>query len=173
MTFEETKFIPMLKAYGTKRIIKSYDFKIALIITVILSFLILYFKLEVKLTPTIFTIYATIASGMIAIIIAALAIVATMADNDFIVFLNQKEKLYNNILFVFWYTSIITGLSIAINVISYVFIIISSDNININLVLITIATFFTNYIVLAVIQAIGAVMRFGLLRTEYYKSRIK
>lgn len=169
MVDDNTRFIPMLKRYGVKRIFKSYDFILATIITAIFGFCIFYYRLESVLIPNIFITYATIASGMIAIIIASLAIVATMADNDFVAFLNQKKPIYNNILFVFWYTAIFTALTIAIAVIGYIFTTIDITHVDMNSWLIIIATFFTIYITLAVIQAIGSVMRFGLYRAEYAK----
>lgn len=167
------KFIPMLKAYGIKRILNSYDFKLALLIAVIFGACIFYYNLASSLIPTIFTTYATISSAMIAIVIASLAIVATMADSEFIAFLNDKKPLYNNILFVFWYTTLFSALAIAIAVSAYLFITINPKDTIISSWLIIISTFFTVYNVLSVVQAVGAVMGFGLLRAEFAKINIR
>jgi hypothetical protein len=170
MTYDDTKFVKMFKKYGLKRIIKSLDFQLAIVLTLV--FLIsVYYSHTANQLIDIFGTYATIASGMVAIVIASLAIIVSISDEKFIAFISQEPKVYRNLLFLFWYASILAGISIAINITGFIFTKIASNYTNINLMLLTIGTFLTVYAVFVVIMAVGSVMRFGLYRAEY--TRIK
>ncbi len=170
MNYNDTKLLSMLRTYGIKRIFTSSDFIVALVLTIIFISIVWYYQLASQLIPDLFAVYATTASGMIAIIVASLAIIVSISDNDFIsLILSESDKVYQNILFVFWYTSILAGLSVAINVISYIFVRVNMGNNYAVLTLIAVATFITAYAIFAVIQAIGTVMRFGLYRAEFTK----
>src|SRR5271157_1385288 len=104
MKFEDTKFRVLFKNYGgIKRISCSKDFILAFSLSTMLVILIYYYKVSTNLVPNIFSTYATIASGMIVIIIASLAIIVSMSDNEFIAII-KKENYCDNILFTFWYT---------------------------------------------------------------------
>lgn len=170
ITYENTKFFKMLKKYGIKRLIKSSDFKLAVVLTFVFFVSVYYFNIANQLIK-VFVTYATIASGMVAIVIASLAIVVSISDEKFILFLSQEPKVYRNLLFLFWYASILAGISIAVNIIGYIFTKINSNYATLNLTLLTIGTFLTAYTVFAVIMAVGSIMRFGLYRAEY--TRIK
>lgn len=170
MTYDDTKFTNMMKVYGIKRIIFSLDFELALILTILFALSVSYFNIAGKFGTGIFTTYATISSGMIAIVIASLAIIVSVSDNDFISFISQSQKIYHNILFTFWYSSIIAGISVAVNIGSYFLMIANPNQTVITLILLmSIATFLTSYAVFIVVKAIGTVMRFGLYRAEYAK----
>ena len=170
ITYENTKFFKMLKKYGIKRLIKSSDFKLAVVLTFVFFVSVYYFNIANQLIK-VFVTYATIASGMVAIVIASLAIVVSISDEKFILFISQEPKVYRNLLFLFWYASILAGISIAVNIIGYIFTKINSNYATLNLTLLTIGTFLTAYTVFAVIMAVGSIMRFGLYRAEY--TRIK
>ena len=170
ITYNDTKFVNMLKRYGRKRIVKSLDIKLASILTVVFLVTVYYFGVANQLID-MFATYATIASGMVAIIIAALAIIVSMSDEKFISFISQEPRVYRNILFLFWYASILAGTAITVNIVGFVITKITPDVTYINLLLLTIGTFLTTYAVFAVIMAVGSVMRFGLYRAEF--TRIK
>ena len=156
----------MLRNYGVKRILLSIDFFLSLILAIIFTASVYYYKIAVILLPDLATTYATVATGMIAIVIASLTILVSISDDNFIVLL-KKIKVYDNILFTFWYSSILSGLSIAIDIGAYVFTKVTLSHHIINLIIIFLITFFTTYSVIAVILAIGAAMRYGLYRAEY------
>ncbi len=171
MKYEETTFWFLLNKYGKLRVIKSVDFILALVLAVIFTGLAIYTNLEVPLLKTTSPIFAAIGSGMIAIVIAALAILVSMSDNDF-VYLLKESKMYDEILFIFWYVSILAGISIFIDVISTIFITVASSAL-ISMGLVFITTFITSYAVFAVILAIGTVMRYGLYRGEFIRQKGK
>ncbi len=170
ITYEDTKFINMFRKYGRKRVLKSLDIKLASILTVIFLISVYYSGVANQLID-IFTTYATVASGMVAIVIAALAIIVSISDEKFISFISQEPKVYRNLLFLFWYASILAGISIAVNLTGYIFTKINPNYTDINLILLTIGTFLTTYSVFTVITAVGSVMRFGLYRAEFTRMK--
>ena len=166
MVYEDTKFINMLRNFGVKRIFNSLDFKLALVLTLIFLFSISYFNIINQIIG-IFSTYATIDSAMIAIVIASLAIVVSISDSKFIKFISQDRRFYRNHLFLFWYASIIAGISTVISISSVIITTINQNQTDLNLLLLALTTFLTSYTVFVVIMAIGSVMRFGLYRAEY------
>lgn len=166
MTYEDTKFINMLRNFGIRRILNSLDFKLALVFTIIFIIAISYFEV-INQVINIFSTYATIDSAMIAIVIASLAIVVSISDTKFIKFMSQNRKFYKNHLFLFWYGSIVAGVSVAITISGIIITQINPTYTNVNLILLGLSTFLTAYSVAVVIMAIGSVMRFGLYRAEY------
>lgn len=167
MKYEDTTFMVLLNKYGKKRILNSLDFRFAFILSIVFAGFAIYSGLEVSLLKTTSPIFATVGSGMIAIVIAALAIIVSMSDNDFVSLL-KDSKIYDEILFIFWYVSILAGLSIFIDVLSTIFTTISV-NAFFSAALLFITTFITAYSVFAVVQAIGTVMRYGLYRGEFIR----
>lgn len=172
MSYNDTGFMTMLKNYGVVRIICSVDFFIPLILAILLTIIVYHYNIASSLLPDLATTYDTIATGMIAIIIAALAILVSMADDNFIVLL-KKIKVYDNILFTFWYSSILAGISIAIDTGTAILTKVTLTHSIVNLTLVFLTTFLTSYSVIAVILAIGAVMRYGLYRAEFASLKYK
>ncbi len=166
MTYKDTKFINMLRSFGVKRLFKSLDFKLAIVLTIIFLLGISYFNVINQITG-IFSTYATIDSAMIAIVIASLAIVVSISDTKFIKFISQDRKFYKNHLFLFWYGSVIAGISVVISISGVIITTINPNQTILNLLFLTLTTFLTSYAVFIVIMAIGSVMRFGLYRAEY------
>ena len=171
MKNSDTKFLAMIKHYGIKRLFLSPDFLVAVVVTSMLTILVSYYQLENDLIPNIFTIYATVAAAMIAIVIASLAIIVSTGDEEFTALLN-KAGSYSNILFVFWYSSIIAGLGLAINVSAYIYGLVNLHHQTLSLIMICLTTFFTSYAVLAVVSAIGTTMTYGLFRAYYAEVRL-
>lgn len=165
MEYKDTTFFKMLKNFKISRILKSLDFILALILTIGFVICAYHYQIIDKLLTTVSSVYPPIASGMIAIIIASLAIIVSMSDSDFIGLLKQI-KIYDEILFIFWYASILAGISIVIDVVGYILVSIGATT-HISLILLALSTFFTAYAVFAVIQSIGTVMRYGLYRAEF------
>lgn len=167
MNYEDTTFLSLLNTYKVSRLIKSVDFWIALIIAVAFTYASYYYGLTFNLLKVIAPIYATIASGMIAIVIASLAIMVSMSDNEFISLL-KEDTIYDELLFIFWYSSILAGISIFVDIIATIFINVSSEFMS-SVLLFFFSTLFTSYAVFAVILTIGTIMRYGLYRAEFIK----
>ena len=164
MEYNDTTFWSLLNKYGKRRLLLSVDFILALV----LSLLFVYVANNLGLASTLFKstepIYAAVASGMIAIVIAALAIVVSMSDNDFITLL-KKYEAYEDILFLFWYSAVLAGIAILLDVVGSISTTIVA-NPNIIIVYFFFSSFFTAYAAFAVVLSIGTVKRYGLYRAE-------
>ena len=167
MRYEDTTFFAMLRKYKLTKLITSVDFLLALALAIIFTSISYQSGLVITLLKVISPIYATIASGMIAIVIASLTILVSMSDNDFVSLL-RENKIYDSLLFIFWYSSILAGVSISIDIVSSIFVNVSSNLIE-NILLFFFSTFFTSYAVFAVLLTIGTIMRYGLYRAEFIK----
>jgi hypothetical protein len=119
-------------------------------------------------------IMVTIASTTLAVIIAGLAIVVSVSDNDFIKLLKQ-HKIYDNILSLFWFSAIIAGISIISTVISlsltkFINNIILSKMVIDEIIFAAsfgISLFFTFYALFSAILLVGTIMRWGLYRGAF------
>jgi hypothetical protein len=169
MKYEDTTFFAILRKYKLMKLITSVDFLLALALTIIFTYISYQSGLVISLLKVVAPIYATIASGMIAIVIASLAILVSMSDNDFVSLL-RENKIYDNLLFIFWYSSILAGVGISVDIISSIFVNVSSNFIE-SVLLFFLSTFFTSYAVFAVLLTIGTIMRYGLYRAEFIKGQ--
>jgi len=169
MKYEDTTFFAMLRKYKFTKLITSVDFLLALALAIIFTYISYQLNLVISLLKVVAPIYATIASGMIAIVIASLVILVSMSDNDFVSLL-RENKIYDNLLFIFWYSSILAGVSISVDIISSIFINVSSNFIE-SVLLFFLSTFFTSYAVFAVLLTVGTIMRYGLYRAEFIKGQ--
>lgn len=70
-------------------------------------------------------IFVTVGAALVAVIITGLAIIVSTSDNTFVSIL-KKKGIYNNILFPFWFSAVIAGMSIVFNCIFYIMIIARS-----------------------------------------------
>jgi hypothetical protein len=172
MEYSDTKFLPMLKNYGVSRIINSLDLRLSLIASIVLAFICWELELSKVMILDISIIFVTVSAAMLAVIIAGLAIVVSVSDDKFVKLL-KDNNVYDNILFVFWYSAVMAGLSIISTTASYVSVKVPcfyspsqycNFSNNIYAVLICISAFFTFYTLLSVIMLVGTTMRWGLYR---------
>lgn len=185
MNYDDTKFVARLKKFGIKRILFSVDLRYSALISILIIFIIHYFGIAGGSIVLICPLYITISAAMIAVAIAGLAIIASISDPKFVLIL-KNSKIYENILFTFWYSTIISGISIISNIITYILPLIFADrgvlpiytislhqkdillySEQIYITLFFISTFFVLYSVFAVILLVGTTMRYGLYRGEF------
>ena len=175
MDYNETNFLPMCKKYGLKRIIRSPDFRIAFVAAIIFSLVCGTLRVSEEMIVDISIILVTVSAALLAVVIAGLAIVVSISDDNFVKLL-KKMNIYDNILFVFWYSAIIACISIVSTTISYALAkILQRDiilcNYIINNIIFTIALgisiFFTFYVLFPVITLVGTTMRWGLYRGAF------
>jgi hypothetical protein len=175
LNYGDTKFWALLNNYGKGNIIKSIDLIFSLILTTTFVFIVLYLNhLEVTIN-IICPQFITVSSALIAVIIAGLAIVVSISDDNFILML-KNVKVYEKILFLFYYDIILLGCSIVSNAIAYLTPNIVTLNIIINgiqietaffMVLLWLATFLGLYSLFSVILLVGTIMRYGLYRGAF------
>jgi len=95
-------FFSRLKHAGLIRIFFGYDFILAFILTICVYFLD-YDGLENFNSQTFIEQSTSLAISLTGFIIAGIAIIIALTDEEFLVYL-KKEGVYNNLLFVFEYT---------------------------------------------------------------------
>lgn len=165
MTYEKTKFTNLFREFGgTKKVISSIDFISSLVLSCILCITILIFNIERGVFIAFYPMFVEISATMIGITIAAVAIVVSMSNPEFIKIL-KKAKVYENILFMFWYSAIISGISVITNIISS--ILTMKVNSWLAITLFTIGTFFMLYSMFTVLLLVGTTMRYGIYRAEF------
>jgi hypothetical protein len=170
VSYDDTKFIAVAKKYGIWRIIKSRDLVSALVISLIFSAIVCKFDIPIQVNEMMCPIYITVSATMVAVAIAGLAIVASMSDSSFIKIL-KSVNVYENILFSFYYSSIISGTSIVFCSIAYAFSIfnrylffVAFNSDTLALILLLISTFFMLYSIFSTILLVGLTMRYGFYR---------
>jgi len=185
LKYEDTKFLERLKIYGKSRIVKSNDFQIALILSFIFSILLKVFRDINEILADLLSYFITIPTTMITISIAALAIIASFSRKRFILLLKEAyEKKYedekgdpfNNILFLFYYSSIISACAIVFTLFVYGF---KNHMMDIHLfrglflidLIFFVNVFLVLYSLFIVISLIGTTMRFGMYRGEYIEKK--
>lgn len=169
MSYDDTKFLVVAKKYGVLRIVKSKDLIYALFLSIVFTLIIGFFGLQIEINETVCPIYVTISATMIAVAIAGLAIVVSMSDSAFIKIL-KSANIYENILFSFYYSSIISGASIILCTIAYTFSIFNkyyftgNNSCILALILLFASTFLVLYSVFSTILLVGLTMRYGFYR---------
>jgi hypothetical protein len=118
--YDDTKFFVVAKKYGAWRIIKSNDLVYALVLSFIFSLVACSYGIPIQLNEMVCPTFMAISATMIAVAIAGLAIVASLSDPSFIKIL-KSVNIYENILFSFYYSSIVSGMSIVFGAIAYIF----------------------------------------------------
>jgi hypothetical protein len=164
--YEHTTFCYRFNKFGgMKRIIKSIDFIVSLFLGIIFSICALEFGITRDIIGIICPIFITVSATMIAIAIAGLAIIVSLSDPHFIKIL-KKVKIYSNILFMFWYSTAVSGSSVMVNLVTFAvqhFI----DGVLVLFVLLFVSTFLLLYSLFTVISLVGTTMRYGLYRGEF------
>jgi|WetSurMetagenome_2_1015567.scaffolds.fasta_scaffold72138_3 hypothetical protein len=176
MNYDNTRFYPMLVRFGgVIRLIKGKDFLSAGVLSVLLCAISGHFALSNTLISNTSLIFATIGAALVAVIITGLAIIVSTSDDNFVI-LMKEAGIYENILFPFWLSSVVAGISIVSNIVSYVitlvkmeFIItINEQNYLINNAIFTVllffSLFFTFYALFMVITLIENALKYGVYR---------
>jgi hypothetical protein len=166
MKYEDTKFKPIFSEFGgVKRIITSIDFRLSLLLGIFFGIIAWYFCIIKEVVNAICPIFITVSATMIAVAIAGLAIIVSMSAPEFIRILKQVG-IYNNILFMFWYSTVISGSSIIINTLTYIIPYLTNEY-SIFLILLSASTFLVLYSIFSVILLVGTTMRYGLYRGAF------
>lgn len=169
MVYEKTKFWALLKHFEIKEIIKSRDLILAVIVAILVSFFSFFCcsGSELKnIISDISPIFIGISGTMITIAIAGLAIIVALADEKFIQIL-KKAGIFEDLLFLFLFSTIISAISIIINVIAKISTVINIPNFNFYYIVIFLSIFFVLYSLFSVILLVGTTMRFGIYRGKF------
>lgn len=104
---KNSSFSSQIKNYGIKKLIFSWDF--AVLIAVFALLMIDYFQnlgVTSSINDNYITLIVTIASAIFSVLVTALAIILSFSSSSFVKFLREK-KMFDKIIFIFWFTSII------------------------------------------------------------------
>ncbi len=179
ISYEETTFIQMSKKIGWKRIIFSEDFYISLLLSIAFTLLCFFYNVVIDVIASLTIVFITISGTMIAVSIAGLAIIVSMSDNDFIYLLKNihpkdkpNQNVFDNILFFYRYSTVISSISIAVNITSRSYLIFSNNTIILS-ILLGLSTFFVLYSVFCVVMLVGTTMRYGSYRGEFIRLKNK
>lgn len=176
--YNDTKFLKMCRKFGLKRIIGSPDFWVAVIVSTLFSLICGSLLISKEMISNLSIILITISAAMLAVIIAGLAIVVSIADDNFVKLL-KKVGIYENILFVFWYSAIISASSVVFTTMSYILtktlnneIILWKYTLNnlIFTIMLLITVFLSLHALFSVISLIGTTMRYGLYRGAFIEN---
>jgi hypothetical protein len=166
MKYKDTKFYPLLKRYKLKSFLLSLDFILAVLLTILLLGVAQSYNLVYLLLNNLLPTYINISIGLIAIIVASLALIIGMSDDTFTLLL-KEVKVYDKLLFLFWYISIVVGVSLIADLATQAVLKINFTTFGLNFCLLTLTTFFTLYALFSVISSVGTIMRVGLYRGEH------
>ena len=170
-------FFPMFKRFGgVKRLVKALDFRYAVILATLFAVMSGLLSSPKEIISSLGPILIPIGAALVAVIITGLAIIVSTSDDDFVRIL-KKLEIYENILFPFWLSAILSGVSVIINILSYIAIsikipILSINTYQINLnnyiftLLLWLAFLSTFYALFSVISLIENAIKYGLYRGE-------
>jgi hypothetical protein len=177
VNYEDTCFFPMFKRFGgVKRLVKALDFRYAVILATLFAVMSGLLSSPKEIISSLGPILIPIGAALVAVIITGLAIIVSTSDDDFVRIL-KKLEIYENILFPFWLSAILSGVSVIINILSYIAIsikipILSINTYQINLnnyiftLLLWLAFLSTFYALFSVISLIENAIKYGLYRGE-------
>jgi hypothetical protein len=179
LNYEKTKFRSLLDNFGKRKIVGSNDIKFSFILATVLVLIATHLNILDITINLICPQFITVSSALIAIIIAGLAIVVSISDDNFILML-KTAKVYDKILFLFYYATMLSGFSIVANIIAYA----TSKNMGhiifniqfgtiIFMILLWLSTFLALYSLFSVILLVGTIMRYGLYRGAFIEMNNK
>jgi len=167
MNYEDTKIVNLIRSYGTIRIFKSQDFIGALIISILLTIPIIEWDKSLEFIELLSPLFISTAAVLIAICIAGLAIIVSISDPNFVLWLMENKK-YNNILTIYLISAIIDAVCIVTNIIVLVCGQFLYDYID-GGILIWACLFTFTYCILSTMMIIGTTLRYGIYRGELLK----
>lgn len=100
-----------------KSIIKGYDFYVSLLTSIVTYYLLPDF-INMKFSLSFYNVCMTVLSIIFSLFFAAMAILMSSSDNDFIEFLEEK-KTFSELLWSFKFTLSILFLSLIISIFLY------------------------------------------------------
>lgn len=163
-SYEKTRFLNILNEYGIKRVIFAKDFIFSLILAIIINSLVIHSNLEETILKEVIPRLISISGALIGLTLAGFAITVSFADIEFVKIL-QKAGVYKRILFMFWYTTLLTAISLISNLLTAIIGMVG--NTTFSKVAMSISIFIFLYAVFAVMNVFGTVMRYGIYRGEF------
>lgn len=156
-----------------KDIILSWDLCISLIITLISCYLMPQ-MLEIKFCISFYNVGITVLAIVFSLFFAALAIIMTSSDNDFIEFLEENND-FTALLKMFKFTLIILFISLFYSIILYVasdyFATLYKDNFLQNKILFLSFEFLFSYGLLSTALCINDTIKFSQYRALFMKKK--
>lgn len=101
-----------------KSIFLSWDFLVAIAVTIVL-YIFLPPLIPAKIIKPIYEVSISVLAVMFSVFFAALAVLITAGDNEFVRFL-EEEGLYRRIIFTFKATLILLFIALLISILSFV-----------------------------------------------------
>lgn len=155
-----THFFNRMKSFGIGRIIKSFDFIIPLVLSIIGSFTFFNLLTDTTVRTNLLSDIIVASISITTIVLAGFAIVISLTEKEFVKYL-KKYDIYDNIIFTFEYTTIISLFTFVFSIITkYVFY--SKISYFINL-------FFAIYLIACLLELISFITNFGIKKGELYK----
>lgn len=156
-----------------KEIIISWDIFIALVLSVLSYFFFPDF-VSMKFTIEVYGVGISVLSIIFSLFFAALAILMSSSDNDFIVFL-EEENDYSDLLSSFKFTVMLLFLSLVYGLILYIgtyyYIIQKAKSYDQHISLLVIFIFLFSYSLLASIFSVNDSLKFSEFRARFLKSK--
>lgn len=163
MKNKQNIFRQLFEEYGgMKRLLTSWDFLVSFAISIIATGYLWWSEDLCLLVDVLSPIIITIGAAMVAVVLAGLAIIVSLSDPDFVKVL-QKQKLYDVILFQFWYTAIISIISIIVSSFTYALYKITYDE-GLMALPSFLSIFFIMYAVCAIICIFDTTAKYGYYR---------
>lgn len=163
---KKVSFILLLKEFGICRLLLSWDLIFSFFLTVAITILI-HFRC-VHIDHAIFSIVMPISAALFGLLFTAFAIVISLSDSRFIKILNDL-KIYNNLIFPFWYVSVLYLLSIIFDfgaIITYQDIKANYYTLWLYHLTGILAIFFTWYSLFSTFYRISSTVKIGIYRSK-------
>ena len=152
-----SNFLKRMWNFGIGRIIKSYDFIIPLVITLIGAFTFFRLLTPVEIRTALLSDIIIASISITTIVLAGFAIVISLTEKEFIKYLKQYN-IYDNIIFTFEYTTMVSLFTFIYSLVTkYMFYNQISYYINL---------FFALYLIACLIQLISFITTFGIKKGE-------
>jgi len=155
----------LLRGIGWKRFFTSIDFWVAFIATVILGTAIGRIGLAPDTIKVAMPTLIAASGALIAVSLAGLAILVSLADPEFVRILRSK-KVWDNLLMFFWIPAFSSAICIGLSLFTLVLQLAISEPLTLTIFLsLSIGSFV--YSVSSLILALGTAVRFGHYRAEF------
>lgn len=159
-------FWKLLKKFGVGRILFGTDLICSVIFTTLFYIGWIFYDF-IRMNKDIFMVTIGVSAGMFGLLFGAFSIMIALSDEKFILFL-KKAKIFDNLLFPFWYVSVLYLISIFLDLI----VILTYDigrKYKSHEWLVVIAIFFSFYSLLSTFHRIAATIKFGVYRSKVTK----
>src|SRR3989344_946733 len=154
-----TSFLLRMWNFGFGRIVKSYDFIIPLVLAVIGGFTFFSRLTPIEIRQQLLSDIILASISITTIVLAGFAIVISLTEKELVRAL-KKYDIYDNIIFTFEYTTVLSILTFIFSLITkYLFYSQISYYINLWLLI---------YLLACLIQLISFITAFGIKKGEIY-----